>query len=250
MDTIIYLIPLFFITALIYSSVGFGGGSTYLALLFLSGFSYVVIPKIALICNLVVVSQGLFIFLRSKNLNLKQALPFVICSSPFAYLGGSFLISRDLFLILLGLSLMAAGLRLLYQDKSPSYYDSSSRLTLGIGLISGAVLGFFSGLVGIGGGIFLAPILYFLRWQKPKQIAATSSLFIFVNSLAGLMGQSTKEDWQQMPVETLGLVFAVLLGGLIGGHLCVDKWSPLKLQRITAGLILFVSSRIFWEVIG
>ncbi|MBI4411952.1 MAG: sulfite exporter TauE/SafE family protein, partial [Deltaproteobacteria bacterium] len=156
MENIFYLVPLFFLTALIYASVGFGGGSTYLALLVLFNLPYLSIPKVALICNLVVVTGGLYHYIRNCHLPLKVALPFAIASVPMAYLGGSMPVGKNLFLILLGISLMGAGLRLLFffnteidaNHGRPPKADAPTW-----GLIIGAPLGFLSGLTGIGGGI-------------------------------------------------------------------------------------------------
>ncbi len=195
MESIYYLAPLFFIAALIYSSVGFGGGSTYLALLFLFNVPYSTIPQIALLCNLLVVSGNLYHYLKIEGISLRLVLPFTIMSIPMAYLGGRIAISKNLFLILLGISLLAAGSRLLFAKKLAANVDSTNIDQVriwGRALPIGGVLGFLSGVVGIGGGIFLAPAMYLLKLGRPIQIAAASSFYIFVNSLAGLIGQLTK----------------------------------------------------------
>src|SRR3989338_5378690 len=184
---------LFFLTAFVYSSVGFGEGSTYLALLVLFGFSYLLIPKIALFCNLIVVSGGVYHYIKARQLSLRYVFPFLITSMPFAYLGGSLPIDKTTFLFLLALSLLVAGLRLFFFNKMEGEEKEISwKIALSIGLPFGAILGFFSGLVGIGGGIFLSPLLYFLRWGRAQTIAASASFFILVNSLFGLAGQWTK----------------------------------------------------------
>lgn len=247
MENLLYLIPLFFITALIYSSVGFGGGSTYLALLVLFQISYTAIPKIALICNILVVSGGLYHYARTKNLSLHLVLPFILTSIPFAYLGGRIPISKELFLILLGFSLLIAGIRMLFASELVARSQNIvAPKAWAIGLPVGAFLGLLSGLVGLGGGIFLSPLMYFLGWGKPKQIAASSSIFIFVNSVAGLWGQSAKIlsdiEWQWL----VPLMLAVVAGGQIGSRLSVGKLSPFALQRTTAVVVLLVAARIFW----
>ncbi|MBI2340935.1 MAG: sulfite exporter TauE/SafE family protein [Deltaproteobacteria bacterium] len=262
MESTIYLmIPLFFLTALIYSSVGFGGGSTYLALLVLFAFPFEQIPRIALICNLVVVSGGLCHYIKNRQLSFKAVIPFAAASVPMAYVGGMLPVGKTLFLILLGISLMCAGLRLLFVkrfDRStvrsfdgsdPNYRTVALSHHRTITLPLGAALGFLSGLTGLGGGIFLAPILYFLRWGDARQIAAMSCFFIFVNSLAGLIGQFSKNVGAQF-IEPAGLmvplVIAVFLGGQIGTRLSLGKLAPVHLQRITAILILSVAAKIFW----
>ncbi len=245
-----FLIFLFFITALIYSLVGFGGGSTYLALLILFHFPFETIPKIALVCNIVVVLGGVIQFAKGGHLKIKKILPFVLLSIPFSYLGGAMVIDKTLFLILLGLSLAAAGLRLLF------FHDAKRCGTIlqrkgeaAIGFLTGGVLGFLSGLVGIGGGIFLAPLLYFLKWGNPKEIAAASSFFIFVNSISGLLGQFSKKGEGLDFLTLIPFVLAVFLGGQIGSRLGAEKISFLKLQQLTASLILYVSFRIFWGLL-
>lgn len=247
MENLFYLLPLFFITALLYSSVGFGGGSTYLALLVLFQIPYTTLPKIALLCNILVVSGGLYHYIKTKNLSLPLVLPFILTSIPFAYLGGRIPISKEFFLFLLGFSLLIAGARMLFAKELvvKSRHIALSKGWI-LGLPCGAALGLLSGLVGLGGGIFLSPLLYFLGWGKPKQIAASSSFFIFVNSLAGFLGQGTKVssdiEWEWL----LPLMIAVIVGGQIGSRLSVGKLSPFSLQRITALLVLGVAIRIFW----
>jgi|SRR3989338_1450676 len=248
MEVFITLIPLFFVTAWVYASAGLGGGSTYLALLFLFQFPYTEIPKVALLCNLVVVSGGLYHYIRTKNLSLSLVLPFCVTSIPFSYLGGRMVIPKEYFLALLGFSLLIAGLRMFFSQSLISKERNVEKQKIWwMGLPVGAGLGFLSGLVGIGGGIFLAPLLYFMGWGSPKQIAASSSFFIFVNSLFGLMGQWTKEAAFMETSGFLFLLLAVFLGGQVGSRLSVGKLSPFVLQRITSLLILAAAGRIFWK---
>lgn len=243
-----YLIPLFFVTALIYSSVGFGGGSTYLALLVLFNFPYESMPKVALLCNLVVVSGGLYHYVKNRHLSIHLILPFIVTSIPFAYLGGKTPIQKPTFLLLLAISLVATGLRLLFTDQSsPAETQLSSKKMWMAGLPLGAFLGFFSGSVGIGGGIFLAPILYFLGWGNAREIAAGSCFFIFVNSLSGLLGQLNKGNLAIENELIFPLIFTVFIGGQIGSKLSVGRIPLMSLQRITAVLILFVSAKMLWR---
>ncbi|MBI2646213.1 MAG: sulfite exporter TauE/SafE family protein [Deltaproteobacteria bacterium] len=260
MEVFVFLIPPFFVTAWVYASAGLGGGSTYLALLFLFQFGsetlgsatlpYTALPKVALLCNLVVVSGGLYHYIRSRNLSLSLVLPFCVSSLPFSYLGGRISISKEHFLGLLGFSLLIAGTRMIFSQKLVSSERGvTKRTSWFIGLPVGAALGFLSGLVGIGGGIFLAPILYFMGWGKPKQIAAAASFFIFINSLFGLMGQWTKEA-SFIDIDSYRfflLLLAVFLGGQVGSRFSVGRLSSFTLQRITAILILATAGRIFWK---
>lgn len=249
MDQLITMIPLFFLTAMIYSSVGFAGGSTYLALLFLFSFPYYQIPQIALILNLVVVSGGLYHYIKAGHLSFKKTLPFIVTSIPLAYLGGRIPVGKTLFLVLLGISLTAAGVRLLFTNSLDNPVAvKMNRLQTVLPLFLGAIFGFVSGLVGIGGGIFLAPILYLLRWDNGRSIAATSCFFIFVNSLSGLIGQWGKAGtYGSIP---LLLILAVFLGGQIGSRLSIGSLSLNTLQRTTAVLILIVAGRIFWGMMS
>ena len=181
---------LFFITAILYSSVGFGGGSTYLALLLVWGVPYFIFPVIALSCNIIVVSGNCFNYIRSGNLNIKLLFPYLIASIPMSYFGGSLLLEKKIFEILLFAVLTIAGIMLLLNFKSyGSNQPSYKKIPIFISIIIGGILGFVSGVVGIGGGIFLSPILFLLRAGKAKHIITASSLFILINSISGIVGQ-------------------------------------------------------------
>lgn len=250
MEPFYLLIPLFFLTALLYASVGFAGGSTYLALLVLFQVPYPAIPQTALLCNLAVAGGGLYHYHQGGHLPLRAVFPFVLASIPFAWFGGRVPVSKDVFLLLLGFSLLFAGLRLLFVRKPSA--DARSRRGGNIwipGLCAGAPLGFLSGLVGIGGGIFLAPLLYFLKWGSPRQIAAASSFFIFVNSAAGFFGQWAKNPAEARLSLLWPLLAAVILGGQIGSRVSVGRLSPIGLQRGTAVVVLSVAARIFWGLL-
>ena len=165
----------FFITAIIYSSVGFGGGSTYLALLLIWEIPYYIFPVIALSCNIIVVTGNSINYVRSGNHNFKLLLPFLIGSIPLAFLGGSLTINKEIFEILLFLVLSIAGMLLLIGNKS--YEDENikiNKLHLLVSLLIGSLLGLISGIVGIGGGIFLSPLLFLLKADKPKNIITTA----------------------------------------------------------------------------
>ena len=240
---------LFLVVAVLYSSVGFGGGSTYLALLLIWGIPYFIFPVIALSCNIIVVSGNCFNYIRAGNLNLKLLIPYLIGSIPLAYLGGSLPIEKKLFEILLFLVLAIAGVLLLfnfnsYDDREKSY----RKIPIVISILIGTVLGFISGLVGIGGGIFLSPILFLIRAGKPKHIVTTASLFILINSISGIIGQLTKND---VLVEVLNywyLLAAVLIGGQVGNFLNLKIFSTRILALTTAFLVLFVSIRMGFRI--
>ncbi len=236
---------LFAFVALFYASVGFGGGSSYLALLVLWEVPYAIIPAIALICNITVVSGNSIHYVRAGYLNWRLLLPSTLASVPFAYLGGRLDIEKEHFILLLCATLLIAGVRLLlnyrlYDDSTMSYHP----ISLGLGGVIGAVLGFLAGAIGIGGGIFLAPILYNLRAGSPKQIATTASLFILVNSIAGLIGQLQKNGVTEAVLDYWYLPLLVLAGGQIGNLLTI-RFIPTRIVALlTALLVLFVAGRL------
>ncbi len=249
MDSLIYILPLFFVTALVYSTAGFAGGSTYIALLVLFGYSYVSAPKVALLCNLVVAAGGCYFFIKNGHFSVRKVLPFVITSIPAAYLGGRFPIGKGLFMLLLAFSLLMAGLRmLLAEDSFARGNEVSWRRSFLVGLPSGAVLGGLAGLTGIGGGIFISPFLFLLGWANAKEAAAAASFFIFVNSLAGLLGQLSKGAFAWEVGLLFPLALVVFVGGQIGSRLGAGMFPKVVLQRVTAVLILFVSGRLLWEM--
>ena len=236
---------LFLVTAILYSSVGFGGGSTYLALLLIWGVSYFVFPVIALSCNIIVVSGNCFNYIRAGNLNLRLLIPYLIGSIPLAYIGGSLPIEKRLFEILLLLVLTAAGILLLFNFKS---YDdrevSYQKIPTLVSILIGAAIGFISGVVGIGGGIFLSPILFLIRAGSPKHIVTTASLFILINSISGIIGQLTKHAVLVEVTNYWYLLAVVLIGGQVGNFLNLKIFSTRILALITAFLVLFVAIRM------
>ena len=241
---------LFLVTAVLYSSVGFGGGSTYLALLLIWGIPFFVFPVIALSCNIIVVSGNCFNYIRAGNLNLKLLFPYLVGSIPFAYIGGSLSIEKQLFEILLFLVLLVAGILLMFNFKSYDDKDESYRkVSIFISILIGGLLGFISGIVGIGGGIFLSPILFLLRAGKPKHIATTASLFILINSVSGLIGQLTKNTLLLEVQNYWYLLVVVLIGGLIGNYLNLKIFSNGILALITAILVIFVTCRIGFKIL-
>lgn len=240
-----WLTPAFFGTALLYASVGFGGGSTYSALLSLAGFDYRLLPIVSLCCNVVVVTGGTLRFARAGVLPWRKALSLALIAAPLAFLGGLTPIREATFLILLGLSLIAAGLAL-FLPRAPEAETAPSAGARWMGFAA-APLGYLAGLVGIGGGIFLAPLLHLTRWAGARQIAATTSLFILINSLAGLAGQLAKNGPAQFAealTPALPLLIAVIVGGQLGSLLAL-RWLPERLIRwLTAALTIWAGSRL------
>jgi len=239
----------FLVTALIYSSVGFGGGSTYLALLLLWGIPYTIFPIIALACNIIVVSGNSFNYIRAGNFNLKLLLPYLFGSIPFAFIGGSIQIDKELFEIILFFVLGIAGILLLINFKSYGNNSSSYKtLPIYFSFIIGVILGFVSGIVGIGGGIFLGPILYLFRAANPKYITTAVSLFILINSIFGIFGQLSKNQNLIEVKEYLYLLLAVFIGGQIGNFLNLKLFSTKTLALITSILVIIVAIRMGFNI--
>jgi len=245
----IILSILFFVTAILYSSVGFGGGSTYLALLLIWGIPYNIFPIIALSCNIIVVSGNCFNYIRAGNLNLKLLIPYLVGSVPLAFIGGLLPIEKEFFEILLFVILTVAGILLLFKFKS---YDNKEeiyrKIPIIISILIGGILGFVSGVVGIGGGIFLSPILFLLRAGKPKHIVTTASLFILINCLSGIIGQLTKNAVLNEIQNYWFLLLAVLIGGQVGNFLNLKIFPTRILALVTAGLVLFVAIKMAYEL--
>ena len=240
---------LFLFTAILYSSVGFGGGSTYLALLLIWGVPYIIFPVIALSCNVIVVSGNCFNYIRAGNLNLKLLIPYLIGSIPLAYLGGSLPIEKRLFEILLFLVLAAAGALLLFNFKSYDDKEESYRkIPKTVSILIGGALGFISGVVGIGGGIFLSPMLFLIRAGRPKHIVTTASLFILINSISGIIGQLTKNAVLAEVSNYWYLLATVLIGGQVGNFLNLKIFSTRILALVTAFLVLFVAIRMGFRI--
>ena len=241
---------LFFITAILYSSVGFGGGSTYLALLLIWDIPYYIFPVVALVCNIIVVSGNSINYIRAGNHNFKLLIPFLIGSVPFAFFGGTLKIDKEIFEIILFFVLSIAGALLLINNKS--YQNNNlviKKISSFINLMIGSVLGFVSGIVGIGGGIFLSPILFLIKAEKPKVITTTASLFILINSISGILGQLTKENVLTELPNYLSLFICVLLGGLIGNYLNLKIFTGRVLAILTSVLVIFVSIRMGYRIL-
>ena len=240
---------LFLVSAILYSSVGFGGGSAYLALLLIWDIPYFIFPVIALSCNIIVVSGNCFNYIRAGNLNLRLLIPYLIGSMPMAYIGGSLPIEIRFFEILLFLVLAIAGALLLfnfksYDDKEESY----QKISILASILIGIVLGFISGVVGIGGGIFLSPILFLIKAGKPKHIVTTASLFILINSISGIIGQLTKNAVLVEVSNYWYLLAAVLIGGQLGNFLNLKIFPTRILAMITAFLVIFVAIRMGFKI--
>lgn len=235
----------FFLTALLYASVGFGGGSIYAALLALSGLDYRVLPMVALACNIVVVAGSTWRFARAGVTPWKGALLLTALAAPAAFIGGMIPIERDAFLLLLGGSLVLTAVTMLLPVNEASE-GKPTRFAKAMPFAA-APIGLLAGLVGIGGGIFLAPLLHLTRWRDARAIAATASLFILVNSLFGLAGQMLKHGpalFAGAMSQALPLLIAVVIGGQIGSLMAVRVLPVRWIRWLTALLVGVVGTRL------
>jgi uncharacterized protein len=244
---LVWLIPLFALVALVYASVGFGGGSTYTALLKLFGFDFKLIPVISLLCNIVVVTGGTIRFYRGGQYDWRRVLPLLAVSAPLAYLGGLYPLKQSSFYLILGFSLLLSSIALLVPVERMQQRQLPQPLLL---LLSGAV-GLLAGLSGIGGGIFMAPVLHLIRWSDARRIAAFASIYILINSIAGIAGQLVKGGPASFAAPLAAywpLMLAVLIGGQIGSHIGVKMLTPRLLRSLTALLVGYVAITLLLKV--
>ena len=243
-DELLLLIIGFLGIALLYSSVGFGGGSSYLALLVLLVDNVAFVRTTALLCNLVVVSGSVYWYSRRGHIRLRKFLPFLLISVPMAYLGASFRLSEQSFYVLLGVTLIASASLLFWRSWHLTAQATTRAYPAQLAWWLGGGIGLLAGLVGIGGGIFLAPLLNHLRWDHPVRIAALASLFILVNSAAGLVGFASAGSLQIESTATAALLVAVLVGGQLGIRMSLRLFSGRQIRLVTAVLVLIVGVRV------
>jgi uncharacterized membrane protein YfcA len=233
------LLFFFFVISFVYASVGFGGGSSYLAVLAVYALPFKEIRLIALLCNIIVVSSGTLIFAFRNYVDWKKILPLVLASVPMAFLGAKIKMGEDSFFMILGISLILAAI-LLWVRTKPVDQESimaNNRSGYARNVVLGGAIGFLSGMVGIGGGIFLSPLLNLMKWDTPRKIAATASVFILVNSIAGIAGQLSQLPENINGERILLLCVAVFIGGQIGSRMGAMKFNLLVIRRLTAALV-------------
>lgn len=248
------LLPiLFFAVAWLYAMAGFGGGSTYIALLAMSGLPLTAVPVVALSCNLIVSGQGSIALIRRGHADGSLLVPLLLASIPCAFIGGAWRLPEAAFILILACALSVAGVALLIQRKLQGARGASIQApSVGLLVVAGIGLGLLAGVTGIGGGIYLAPVMHLLGWARGQTIAACTSLFIALNSLAGLIGQLTKgaEFVEALPLGFLvACPIAVLIGGRIGTHLLSSKLPQGRIRMITAAVVLLVAARLWLKVL-
>lgn len=243
----VILIVSFFMIALVYSSVGLGGGSSYTALMAIFGMSTLAIPMVSLTLNLIVTSIGSFNFIRNKHANIRLITPFLVSSMPMAYLGGALDVSKELFYWLLFVSLAFVAARIYLWQETGFKLNLSNKGKIITSLIAGGILGLIAGIVGIGGGVYLVPLIIVLGLGTEKEAAACGAIFVWLNSVAGL---SSRLQFNSINLsEYIPLIIAVLIGGTIGSFMGSFRLSPKVMEKILGVIILvaliFLSRKLF-----
>lgn len=229
-----------FIGAVLYTSVGHGGATVYTAILTLFAFSMAPLVTLILVMNIVAAAIAWVQFQQAGYLRWRLLLPFVVASVPMAYLGGSLPITGRTQTLLLGLVLLVAAIRLLFFAKPPSFHvPSDGARYYVIAVVLGGVLGFLAGATGIGGGIFLSPILIAVGWANVKEAGSVASAFIVLNSLSGLAARLPKTPIDAQFVAPF--VVIVVIGALVGSYMGARRL-PLRSVQIALGLVLLVSA--------
>jgi uncharacterized membrane protein YfcA len=242
-SSLLLLLPLLALVAFLYSSVGHGGASGYLAVMAIVGIAPAFMKSSALIMNLAVSLFSFLGFYRAGFFRLKLFLPFAIASIPMAFLGGTMRLSDAIYKKILAVCILISIARLLYQFRNEESQNRS--IPLWAGLLSGAAIGLLSGMIGIGGGIILSPLMLLMRWAKLKETAAVSALFIFVNSLSGLYGQLSTGGFQ-LPENLQWAILATILGGGLGSYFGSQKFNLPTLRYLLAlGLVIACAKLIF-----
>jgi hypothetical protein len=235
---VLALSPLFLALATAYSAVGLGGGTGYVAIMVLAGLPSQSIPSTALLLNLGVAGTSLLRFGLAGRVKAGLLAPFLVPAIPAALVGGLCRVPHRVFFGVLAIALLVAAAATFRSARQPDQEPRQPGLgrRLAVGLPCGAVIGFISGLVGIGGGVFAGPLLLSLRWAGPKEVAAMNALLVFVLSAVGLLGHGLQGALSTSLV--VPFVVATLAGGLLGAHISERKLSPATLQKLFAVIIL------------
>src|SRR3989338_8943117 len=238
--TSILLLILIALAALLYSSVGHGGASGYLAAMALLGVAPAVMKPAALVLNIFVAVWVAWRLYRAGYFNARVFWPFALGSIPLAFVGGLLILPGNFYRYVVGAPLVLAALRLLVEARDqPARSVPPPMLAVAVG----AVLGFVSGLTGVGGGVFLSPLLLFLRWAGMRHTAALSAVFILLNSLAGLAGHVAAGAG--VPSGLPWMVFAALAGGVVGAELAVRRLAPVRLRQLLGVVLIIAAAKMF-----
>jgi uncharacterized membrane protein YfcA len=240
MESEIFFVLAICLVAFLYSSVGHGGASGYLALMALFGIDVAMMKPSALILNLFVSSIAFIAYYRAGHFRLRLLLPFVVTSIPLAFLGATLEVPPELYKKILGVCLFIAALRIVIRTGEEG---ERKKLSVPIALAAGALIGFFSGMIGIGGGIILSPLLLLTRWGGMKETAAASAAFIFLNSLAGLSGHVVAG--MEVSPKIILWIAVVVAGGLLGSWSGGFRLTVVQLKYLITAVLLIASVKLF-----
>ncbi|MDC9726919.1 MAG: sulfite exporter TauE/SafE family protein [Candidatus Thioglobus sp.] len=229
---------LFFIVAFVYSSVGMGGGSSYTAIMVISGMSTLVIPMVSLSLNLFVTTIGSYNYLRNSHGKVRIILPFLISAIPFAYVGGALNLPKEVFLWVLLISLILVAARIYLWKDTGFRLQLSQNQKIVISLIAGSILGLVAGIVGIGGGVYLVPLIIMLNLGTQKEAAAAGVVFVWVVSLSGLISRLQYNSIDLL--DYVPLVLAVMAGGFLGSYLGSFKYSAKTMEK-SLGVVILIA---------
>lgn len=243
----ILLLAAVFAVAFFYSSVGHGGATGYLAALALLGVAPASARVAVLITNVLVASVAWWRFHRAGHSDGRMLLAFVIISVPCAMIGAKVTVSAEAYKLILGSVLTAAGVVLLLRARWQTDDLPLQKIIWPVALAIGAVLGFLAGLTGIGGGVFLSPLLYLLRWVKPKTTGGIAAAFIVLNSIAGLAGAGWDKITHAGPL--LWLTAPAVIGALLGTDYGARRWSNVTFSRVLAGVLVFAGGKLLFEAL-
>lgn len=244
----VILLAAVFAVAFFYSSVGHGGATGYLAALALLGVAPASARVAVLITNVLVAGIAWWQFGRAGHFNWRVLLSFAVVSVPCAWLGSRVHITPQVYKIVLGGVLAAAGVTLLLRSRWQTDDVALHKFLLPLALLIGAVLGFLAGLTGIGGGVFLSPLLYVFRWVEPKTTGGIAAGFIVLNSIAGLVGTDSEKITHAGPL--LWLTAPAVVGAVLGTHFGARRWSSVTFSRVLAGVLIFAGGKLLIEAAG